>query len=140
MKITILMNGLQNYTSFVGAYKCTTFGDVEILNQIIYSTKPAAYQMQLTVIKGDLIKEDARLLKDAAYVTDMKLESVMIYYRNIFESLHTNKKATPKGSDLLVATPPPKGKKFTKQLKKICSLCGKQGHKSVDFYPRSDNE
>jgi hypothetical protein len=45
-------------------YKCTTFGDVEMLNQIIYNTKPAAYQMQLTVIKGDLIKEDARFLKD----------------------------------------------------------------------------
>jgi hypothetical protein len=32
-------------------YKCTTFGDVEMLNQIIYSTKPAAYQMHLTGIK-----------------------------------------------------------------------------------------
>jgi hypothetical protein len=41
------------------AYKCTTFGDVEMLNQIIYNTKPAAYQIQLTVIKGDLIKKDA---------------------------------------------------------------------------------
>jgi hypothetical protein len=27
-------------------YRCTTFGDVEMLNQIIYNTKPADYQMQ----------------------------------------------------------------------------------------------
>jgi CRISPR/Cas system-associated protein Csm6 len=38
-------------------YKCTTFGDVD---QIIYHTKPAASQLQLTVIKGGLIKEDVR--------------------------------------------------------------------------------
>jgi hypothetical protein len=84
--------------------------------------------MQLIVIKGDLITEDARFLKDAAYVRDVTLESVMDDYRHIFESLHTNKKATPKGSVMLVATPPTKGKHFPKQFKNSCSLCGKQGH------------
>jgi hypothetical protein len=49
-------------------YKCITCGDVEMMNQIIYSRKPSAYQMQLTVIKDLLIKEDARILNDAAYV------------------------------------------------------------------------
>jgi hypothetical protein len=39
-------------------------------------------------------------------------------YRNIFGSLHTNKKAAPKGSGMLSSTPPPKGKKLTKQFKK----------------------
>jgi hypothetical protein len=37
-------------------YKCTTFGDVEIINQIFCNTKPAAYQMQLTVIKDQLMQ------------------------------------------------------------------------------------
>jgi hypothetical protein len=32
-------------------YKCTIFVDVKMLNQIIYNTIPAAYMMQLTVIK-----------------------------------------------------------------------------------------
>jgi hypothetical protein len=89
-----------------------------MLNQIIYNTKPAAYKMKLTVIQGDLIEEDARFLKDASDVRDMRLESVMDDFRNIFESLHTNKKAPPKGSVMLVATPTPKGKIFHKQFKK----------------------
>jgi hypothetical protein len=62
-----------------------------MLNQIIYNTKPAAYQMQFTVIKGYLIKENARL-EDATYGRDVTLESVKDDYRNIFESLHTNRK------------------------------------------------
>jgi hypothetical protein len=117
----------------------STFGDVEMLNQIIYSTKPAAYQMQLTVIKGDLIKEDTRVLKDANYVRDVTLESVMDDYRNIFESLHTQNKAPAKGSVMLLATQPPKGNTFPKQFKKSCSLCGKQGHKSIDCFSRPEN-
>jgi hypothetical protein len=110
-----------------------------MLNQIFYNTKPAAYQMQLTVIKGDLIKEDARFLKDNTYVIDVTLESVMDDHRSIFESLHTNKIATPKGPVILVTTPPPKGKQFPKQFKKSCSFCGKQGHKSVDCFSRPEN-
>jgi hypothetical protein len=60
-------------------------------------------------------------------------------YINIFDSLHTNKEAAPKGSVMLVATPPPEGKKFPKHFKQSCSLCGKQGHKSVDLYSRPEN-
>jgi hypothetical protein len=94
---------------------------------------------QLTVIIGDLIKEGVRVLKDATYVRDVTLDSVIDDYRNIFEFLHTNKKATPKGSVTLVATPPPKGKKFPKQFMKSCSLCGKQGHRSLDCFSRPEN-
>jgi deoxyadenosine/deoxycytidine kinase len=68
------------------------------------------------VIKGDLIKEDARFSKDNNYVRDATLESEMDYYRKIFESLHTNKKTPDNGSLMLVATPPPKGKTFLKQF------------------------
>jgi hypothetical protein len=110
-----------------------------MLNQIIYNTKSAAYQMQLTVIKGDLIKEDARFFKDATYVRDITLESVIDDYRNIFESLHTNKKVPPKGSFMLVTTPRPEGKKFHKKFMKSSSLCGKQGNKSVNCYSRPEN-
>jgi hypothetical protein len=94
--------------------------------------------MQLTAIKGDLIIEDARFLKDNTYVRDVTLESVMDC-RNIFESLHINKKAALKGSVMLVATTPPKGKVFPKQFKKSCSLCGKQRHNSVDCFSRPEN-
>jgi hypothetical protein len=31
--------------------KCNSFGDVEMMNKIIYITQPAAYQMQLTGIE-----------------------------------------------------------------------------------------
>jgi hypothetical protein len=92
--------------------------------------------MQLTVIKGDLIKEAERFLR--AHVRDVTLESVMDDYRNIFQSLHTNNKAPTNGSVVLVANPPPKGNKFHKQFKKSCSLCGKQGQKSVDCYSRPE--
>jgi hypothetical protein len=99
------------------AYKCNTFDDVKMMNLIIYNTIPAAYQMLLTVIKDQLSNEDARFLKDAAYVREVTLESVMDEYRHIFESIHANKsKAHAKGSVMLVATPPPKGKQFPKQF------------------------
>jgi hypothetical protein len=32
-------------------YKCNTIGDIEMMNKIIYNTKPAVYQMKLPVIK-----------------------------------------------------------------------------------------
>jgi hypothetical protein len=61
-------------------------------------------------------------------------------YTNIFESVHPNKiKTQPKGSIMLVDTPPPKGKRVPIQFKKSCCLCGKHGHKSVDCYSRPDN-
>jgi hypothetical protein len=44
-------------------YNSTTVVDVEMMNQIIYNTKPTAYQKQLTVIKDQLIKEAARYLR-----------------------------------------------------------------------------
>jgi hypothetical protein len=91
------------------------------------------------VIQGELKKEDARFLMNAIYVREVTLESVMDEYSHDFVSLHTNNKATPKGSVMLVATPPPKVNEFPKQFKKSCSLCGKQGHKSVDCYSIPEN-
>jgi hypothetical protein len=52
------------------------------------------------------------IFKDHNYFRDVTLDSVMTDYRNIFVSLHTNKIARPKGSVMLVATPPPEGKNF----------------------------
>jgi hypothetical protein len=57
-------------------YKLTTFGDEEMTNQIIYFTKPQAYQMQLTVIKDQLAMEAIRFEKDNTYVKEATLESV----------------------------------------------------------------
>jgi hypothetical protein len=116
--------------------KCNTFGEVEMINQIVYNTKPAACQMQLTVIK----KEAARKKKDSHSECEVTLDSVMDENRIIFESLHPSKpNPHPKGSVTLVATPTPKGKRFPKQFKKSCSLCGKQGHKSDNCYSRREN-
>jgi hypothetical protein len=70
--------------------------------------------MQLTVIKDQLIKEDARFLQDNTYFCEVSLESVKAEYRNVFASLHSNKKKPPKGSVMLVATPSPKEKKLRK--------------------------
>jgi hypothetical protein len=60
-------------------------------------------------------------------------------FRNIYESHHTNNKVPLKGSVMLVATPPTKGKKFPKQFKKSCRLCDKQGQKSVDCVSIPEN-
>jgi hypothetical protein len=54
-------------------------------------------------------------------------------------TVHIIKKATPKGSVMLVATQPPEGKTFPNQFKKSSSLFGKQGRKSVDCYSRPEN-
>jgi hypothetical protein len=40
---------------------------------------------------------------------------------------------------LLTTGTSPTKKKFTKPFKKYCSLCGKQGHKSVYYYTRPEN-
>jgi hypothetical protein len=90
-------------------YKCNNFGDAKLINKMIYNTKPAAYQMLLTVIKYQLMKEDARKNTDANYESDVTRGSVMDKYRNIFESINLNKSETqPNGSVMLVATPIPK--------------------------------
>jgi hypothetical protein len=54
-------------------YKLTTFGDEEMMNQIIYNTKPQANQMQLTVIKNQLAMEAIRFEKDNNYVKEVTL-------------------------------------------------------------------
>jgi hypothetical protein len=66
-------------------FKCNTFGDIEMMTQSINNTKPAAYQMQLTLIKDQLNREVARFLKEANYVREVTLETVMDESRSIFE-------------------------------------------------------
>jgi hypothetical protein len=67
------------------------------MNQTIYNTKPAVYQMQLTVFKDQLIKEAARYLEENSYVFEVTLEEVMDEYHNISEpSTMANKRHTQK--------------------------------------------
>jgi hypothetical protein len=42
-------------------YNLDQYGDTVMLDQIIYNTKPAAYQMQLEIIKYQIRLEDIRL-------------------------------------------------------------------------------
>jgi hypothetical protein len=42
-------------------YNLTSFGDEEMMNQVIYNTKPQAYQLKLTVIKDQLAINAIRL-------------------------------------------------------------------------------
>jgi hypothetical protein len=72
-------------------YKLTTFGDEEIMNQIIYNTKPQAYQMQLTVIKDQLAIEVISFGKDNNYVKEVTLESVQDKFREIYATIQASK-------------------------------------------------
>jgi hypothetical protein len=67
------------------------------------------------------------------------LDYVQAKYREIIATLKQNPVKTYKGPVILLATGTPTKKKFTKPFKKACSLCGKQGYKSVDCYTRPEN-
>jgi hypothetical protein len=45
-----------------------------MMNQIIYNTKPQAYEMQLNVVKDQLAMEAIRFEKDHANVKEVTLE------------------------------------------------------------------
>jgi hypothetical protein len=75
-------------------YQCKTFGDVEMMNQIYYNTKPAVYQMQLTVIWDQLIKEPECLLKYSTYVHEETLETPTII--SLSPSIQTSIRQTHK--------------------------------------------
>jgi hypothetical protein len=104
-----------------------------MLDQIIYNTKPAAYQMQLSIIKDQIRLEDIHLKADITYVREFTLDYVQAKYRETYATLKQSQgKSSSKGPVMLLTTgTSPIKKKITKPLKKDCSLCGKQGHKSV---------
>jgi hypothetical protein len=98
-----------------------------MLDQIIYSTNPAAYQVPLAIIKDQIRLEDIRLKADITYVREVTL-------------IYVQGKSSSKGPVMLLTTgTSPTEKKFTQPFKKDCSLFGKQGHKSVECYTRPEN-
>jgi hypothetical protein len=119
-------------------FKLTTFGDEEMMNQIIYNTKPLAYQMQLTVIKNQLAMEAIRFDKDNSYVKEVTLESVQVKFREMYATIQASKTRSS-FKDTPVRLLSTNKKKFPKQFRKNFSLCGKQCHKSVDCYSRPEN-
>jgi hypothetical protein len=108
MLIPILMIGFQNSISCADVVKKTT-NVLLLVNQIIYNTKPAAYQMQLTVVKDQLIKEAARI---KTYVCEVTLDTEMDEYRLSLYILASTRHI-PKD---LVATPNPMGKRFSRKV------------------------
>jgi hypothetical protein len=124
-------------------YDLDKYGDEEMMDQIIYNTKAPAYQMQFTILKDQINTEAIRLKIDKAYVKEVTLDYVQAKFREIYSTLQLHKgcpSSSVKGPVLLLTTgTSPTNKKFTKPFKKDCSLCGKQGHKSVDCYTRPEN-
>jgi hypothetical protein len=121
-------------------YKLDNYGDAEMLDQVIYNTKAPAYQMQVTILKDQTNTESIRLKNDTNCVKEVTLNYVQTKFSEIYSMLQLNKgrpssSTSAKGPVVLLATGTSSTKKkFTKPFKKDCSLCGKQGHKSVDCY------
>jgi hypothetical protein len=122
-------------------YNLDQYGDTFMLDQIIYNTKPAAYRMQLAIIKDQIILEDIRLKADIKYEREVTLDYVQAKYREIYATLkqHQGKSSSKGPVKLLTTGTTPTTKKFTMPFTKDCSLCGKQGHKSMDSYTRAEN-
>jgi hypothetical protein len=72
-------------------YNLTTFGDEEMMNQIIYNTKPLAYQMQYTFIKDQLAIEAIYFAKYGTYVKEVTLESVQVKFSKIYATIQASK-------------------------------------------------
>jgi hypothetical protein len=58
-----------------------------MLDQIIYNTKPAAYLMQLAIIKDQINTEDIRLKADLTYVHEVTLDYVQAKFHEIYATL-----------------------------------------------------
>jgi hypothetical protein len=101
-------------------YKLVQYGDTVMLDQIIYNTKPTAYQMQLVIIKDQIRLEDIRLKADITYIREVTLEYVQAIYCETYATLKQNhSKSSSKGPVMLLTTgTSPTKKKFTKPLKK----------------------
>jgi hypothetical protein len=124
-------------------YALDKYGDDEMLDQIIYNTKAPAYQMQVTILKDQITTESIRLKNDTSYVKEDTLDYVQAKFRELYSVVQLHKghpSSSVKGPVVLLTTgTSPTTKKFTKPFKKDCSLCGKQGHKSVDCYTCPEN-
>jgi cobalamin biosynthesis Co2+ chelatase CbiK len=82
--------------------------------------------------------EAIRFEKDNNYVKEVTLKSVQVKFREIYATIQASKTlghSKDKSVMLMTTTK----KKFPKQFKKNCSLCGKQEHKSIDCYSRPEN-
>jgi hypothetical protein len=97
--------------------------------------------MQLTIIKDQITTEDIHFQADIAYGREVTLDYVQAKYREIYATLQQYKGKSPSKAPVMLLTTGtfPSKNKFTKPFKKDCSLCGKQGHKSVDCYNRPEN-
>jgi hypothetical protein len=94
--------------------------------------------MQLTVIKDQLAMEAIHFEKDNNYVKEVTLESFQVKFREIHATIQASKtRGHSKDTPVMHITSTKK--KLPKQFKKNCSLCGKQGHKSIECYSRTEN-
>jgi hypothetical protein len=109
-------------------YNLTTYEEADVVQHIMYNTKPFMYQIILGINKNCLPHETKRHAADSAFVFTVTLETVQEAFRQKFAA--SKKKYTPGKSQPvgLLTTPSPKNS-FPKKFKKDCSLCGKQGHK-----------
>jgi hypothetical protein len=109
----------------INDYKLTSYEDTDVLQHIMYNTKSAMYKMILGINQARLSNKTVQHAADNTYAFTVTWESSMLH---------------PRGPQpvLCLATSLPK-KRFPKKLKKDCSLCGKQGHKSVDCFSCPEN-
>jgi hypothetical protein len=63
------------------------YGDTVMLDQIIYNTKPAAYQMQLAIIKDQIRLKGIRLKAVINYDREVTLYYVQAKYQEIYATL-----------------------------------------------------
>jgi hypothetical protein len=109
-------------------YNLTTYEDAEVLQHIMFNTKPFIYQIILGIIKDRLAREIKRHTADPTFVITVTLDFFQEEFRQ--KNALSKKTSTPGENPpvLLLATPK---KTLTKKFKKDCSLSEKQGHKSV---------
>jgi hypothetical protein len=106
-------------------YNLTTYEDAEVLQHIMFNTKPFIYQI---INKDRLAHEIKRHTADPTFVITVTLD---FFQEEFSQKIALSKKTSTPGENppvLLLATTK---KTFTKKFKKDCSLCSKQGHQSV---------
>jgi hypothetical protein len=100
-------------------YKLTTYEDTDVLQHIMYNTKPFMYQIILGINKDRLAHEIKRHDADNTFQFTATLESVQEEFRQKFAS--SKKTSTPSKSQPVLLLTTPK-KSFPKKFKKDCSL------------------
>jgi Zn ribbon nucleic-acid-binding protein len=124
---------------FIDDYSLTIYEDTDVLQHIMYNTKPCMYQIILGTNKDREAHEIKRHDADNTFEFNVTLESVQDEFRQKFAS--SKKTSTPGKSQpvLLFTTTKKSRKSFPKKFKKDCSLCAKQGHKSVYCWNKPEN-